>query len=407
MTPPLHLATAVWGEPYRTLFLDYCLPSLFGGVHGALPAGSRFVAYTLAADADALRGAMRERVPAGIETDAVAVEGLSASHSKQRYRMMALCHQRALHDSQAARAAAVIVSPDCVIAAGGLDAILRRVGEGKRAMMVFGLRVAMESFLPEFTGRFPRGVAAPRDLVGLALRHLHPFSRSLFVDSDVFSGVAAAACWPVGSEGLVARCFHLHPIMIDVRGVDRIPSATIDGHFVAKVCRKLSDVHVVVDSDEFVAFELSPADRQVAPGTRRMRVRDFVAFAATRCDHAHRHFFESKIRIHAEEVSAAWRAAERRADRLMAEVVWLEPVALLLATYGAAADGIAARWRRLAARAVRALESGRARVSGNARRVGRVIRRRGLRMRDGARKSWLRAQRRRARRISRERPLRP
>ena len=57
------VVTAVWGEEFVTLFLDFCIPNqLAPGNLAALPSGSRYRIFTTAADAQQLGDSARNPV---------------------------------------------------------------------------------------------------------------------------------------------------------------------------------------------------------------------------------------------------------------------------------------------------------------------------------------------------------
>ena len=90
----------------------------------------------------------------------------------------------------------------------------------------------------------------------------------MFVDAKAFSTFPLGMYWPVGAEGLLARSFHLRPLMIDPKGSQVLPKGTIDAGLLARACPDPAHVHVVTDSDELVVFELTAAAMLVIGATR-------------------------------------------------------------------------------------------------------------------------------------------
>lgn len=139
----------------------------------------------------------------------------------------------------------------------------RRVAEGKRAINVLGIRMIRELVLPQLRKQYrsPDGeqlTISPRQLVGMALRNLHPLSMMHFYDAPELDVLPSAA---FGREALIARCFHLHPMCVYPR-VKNVPfSTTIDDDYLRAACPDPDDEHVVLESDEFCAAEMSGFDR--------------------------------------------------------------------------------------------------------------------------------------------------
>ena len=87
-------------------------------------------------------------------------------------------------------AAILIIGPDIIRASGYMDSLRHIAESGKTAILSSELRVTKNTFLPEYINYFlkydtTRGIL-PREMVNLALKHLHPVSRSFFWSSKKF-----------------------------------------------------------------------------------------------------------------------------------------------------------------------------------------------------------------------------
>src|SRR5688500_13898490 len=87
------------------------------------------------------------RLQALMEVRAVEIDGLDLS---AKYGAMAACHRLAIKAAAEEEAALVFLSPDALCADGTLAHALDVAATGKRAVMVAGLRVIKETFLPWF-----------------------------------------------------------------------------------------------------------------------------------------------------------------------------------------------------------------------------------------------------------------
>lgn len=320
-----HVVTAVWGGEYLDLFLGICLPlQLSPGNVPTLPAGSRYRILTRAADVETVRvhPAFQE-LSRRIAVDIVAVNGLEEA-GKSRYARMTLCHRHAVLDARREGAALVFVSADTVFSDGAFAAIVRHHRDGKRAVACTGLRLVKETFVEELgafhasAGRF--AAPPPRLLVRMALPHLHDASRALFSDAPAFCRFPTAVYWRIGTRGLLARCFHLHPLMVDpMRRV--VPKVHIDGPFLERACPDYDRVHVVADSDEFVVFELSPAARRIFTNGRAGASVWRAAAIAAACDGLQLRFWRTHVRLHADDLDAAWDRVGVESDSFVEDVL--------------------------------------------------------------------------------------
>ncbi len=318
------VVTAVWGKDYRQLFLDVCVPNqLTPGNLGALPAGSRYRVFTSKDDAEVLRSSRALRqVNELMLVDVVVVRELSAL-SRNKFTRIRICHRRAIADARESCAALIFLCPDHFMSEGALAAVLRRHEAGSRAVVCSGIRVERAAFLDALHARGGVRGVAPRDLVSLALDHLHPAERSQMVDRDRNALEPAGVFWTVPGEGILARYFRLHPVMVDPLRPEALLEGTIDGHYVRRSCPLRDQVHVVSDSDELSLFEMSNVDALVigtGPG-RRLVWR--AATMMSRCDAHQQWYWTRPIRLHVRDVGSAWSSVERDSARFADQVTRL------------------------------------------------------------------------------------
>jgi hypothetical protein len=290
--------------------------------------------------------ALRSAIP----VDLVAVDA-NAVDSGQGYEMMTACHRQAIRDARSAGAALLFLSPDIVISEHALAAVVARHGEGYRAVVTTGLRLTKESFLEELHNVRLDAISS-RALVRLGLPHLHQHERAMYSDARLACSKPVAAYWRVG-EGLLARCFHLHPLMVDpVESVEL--TGTVDGAYLSRACPDFSRIHMVTDSDELQVFELSPRIAVRLPVTKKGSAVLRASRRALTCDPLQvRHWRSASIRIHQGEVDDSWKHAEAKARRFATLALWARPAVVALNAVRAGARRLAARNREKALRHAR------------------------------------------------------
>jgi hypothetical protein len=321
------VVTAVWGAEFIELYLELCVANqLSPGNLPALPAGSRYRILTVAEDVARLIAhprldAIRQLMP----VDVVAVdmrEADRATRSRERWnthKRMIACHRRAAADAATEQRALIYLAPDFVLGEGTIAGLLRHHGQGARAVMTMNLRLEREAFRAALKSGNHDAALAPRELVGLGMRHLHPWTRSLMADSTVASDNPSSVYWPVRSDGalqgVLVRSLFLHPMLVDPVLRDRLPGGPIDSHYVRDCCPDVADVHVVDDSDELIVFELSPAGREIGRGVETRGVSPWrLAAVAANCDAHQLSYWRHSIRLHAGAVDGAWTSAQSDAD---------------------------------------------------------------------------------------------
>lgn len=327
-----HVISVVWGREYLDLFLNTCLPTQLGeGNVSALPPGSRYRIMTRAADVDEIqRHGMVQALARVIPLDVVAVKafeegerGNGSSRGDRRFELVTECNRIGIRDAITAGAAVLLPSPDYVMSANTFEAIVRRHRQGYRAVVCIGLRLEKEGFLRsiEASGR-PPVASSSRELVRMAMPHLHAHTRSMFADARTFNTYPLGVYWRIGSDGLLGRSFHVHPIMVDPMRPSAMPKLTIDSGYLVHACPDFTRVHVVTDSDEFIVFELTEANRSFRCTTGAQVALWRAAAMAARCDEFGIQYWQRcPIVIHGRDVDERWSEAEASAARFVRAVM--------------------------------------------------------------------------------------
>jgi len=267
--------TPVWGAAFVRTFTEATLPAqLTPGNLGTFrdDPGAVYRILTRSEDRQAIEesAAFRE-LSRLIRTEITLIDDLiSPNHY---YTLLTDCYNRAIELSDGARTnpAYFFLTADCLWSDGAFQKARARVEGGKRAVMVQGLRVNMDTFEPELRERYgtPDGLALvcpPRELTRLALEHLHLITTSMTWNGDLVNRWAAALHWRGDASALLTRSWVLHPMLVhpeaDVRIVDvnGRNGSTVDHLYVKQACACYDDVYIVTDSDELVAVEMSSGD---------------------------------------------------------------------------------------------------------------------------------------------------
>ena len=310
----LQVIVPVWGERFVGDFLDVILPLHLspGNVRAlARRTGSAYVVYTSQRDValferDSCFQRMRRLVDTQIR---IIPEPISTPHTA-----MSDCYRDAIVKAKG-DVGLVILAADSIVADGTLETLGALADWGKRCVFVAGPRLVAESFSAAIRNRrsvIDGGLAiAPREMSELGLAHLHPISNSHCWDSDYFNTHPSHLYWKIEDEGLLARCFHLHPIL--VRPVDNVNfRSTIDDDYIVHACADPETIHVVTDSDEVCAFSMTPRDTIVGNGRPHRSSAAYVAwwsYQFTKPEHFA--LAERVIHIHVGQTSPKWKTAEQ------------------------------------------------------------------------------------------------
>jgi hypothetical protein len=163
--------------------------------------------------------------------------------------------------------------------------------------------------------------------VRLCLKHLHSIEKTYFWGSQ-FSSFPIHAYWPVNEEGLTARCYYLHPLLINPLVKYVLPNITIDADYVDLACSNRSYIYIVQDSDELCCFELTGAAAHDANATKPSTPAKEINYARWAAVHAnpvfnsllHHMYFQVPIRIHSGPMTKNWLKVERQAKKIAQRV---------------------------------------------------------------------------------------
>jgi len=316
-----HFLLPAWGEKYINVFLAYSLPShLSAGNLGALPADATLLRiYTRGQDIEVFR---RSPLFRQYEKEhAVEFETIDDLQlvPTDPYRTLTACQERGLKAAEKVDAAFFFLNPDAVYSDGTYAAILDHFRRGKRAVLTQGLRANLPAFADRVDAlRPPSGEwpgLSPRRLARLVLDTLHPLSVAHVVEGDGNKSLGSYY-WRVGNDGMVCRCFHLHPMA--VRPLNKITRlfTTVDHEYVRMSCPDPNTVHLVTDSDEIIVVELS-APNHLADWVKTANVTDeeILAWMADWTNGYHRAAMRRTLVIHAAEKTSEFGSVERAADR--------------------------------------------------------------------------------------------
>ncbi|MBI4665262.1 MAG: hypothetical protein HY751_02500 [Nitrospinae bacterium] len=333
-----HFVTVVWGEEYTAHFLNRCLPNQLtpGNLHAFKDTGGAlYKIYTTRKDAGSIENSenyKRVKYILPVSLNIMDEDSLENIAGDEKYRktidLMNSLHGRAIKEANADDAAIFILTPDALWSEGAFSKARDIVKGGKRVVLLPQLRVAQETFLPEYERLFGAGnggcPAPARELTKLALAHMHPYTKTFYVDSPNFSTEFTwYLFWRAGESGLVARCLYFHPFLIYPKVKDAVPMVAVDHDYPAMAVPEYKDYYFVKDSDEIAGYEFSPAGKLaefISPG--QFNERDFTWNALARYSRPlNRKMLLNPIVAHGGEVTREFMEAREESGRIARRLV--------------------------------------------------------------------------------------
>jgi hypothetical protein len=334
-----YFSVPVWGNNHIGLFIDVGLPSLLapGNIPGLREvADCRFFLHTRPEDEARLANApCIQRLAKYMPVEIRLISGSIVNP----YITMSNCHREIMRLAAAQDIPAVFPSPDHVWGDGSMIRMERLAEAGKTAIHLVGVRLDRDSFVKSLDKwRSADGTLAipPRALVQLGLAHRHRIAQLHFwesADADDARLNPSNLFWLVGDDGLVAHCFHLHPLMVHAEVRDIVFSGTIDDDLVSRACPNFSRQYVVLDSDEILNFEISGPEQAIPAPCPKGSIEGVVQWAIFQTNPLHRHLFQQCIKLHSTDLSdpeskSKFDAVEQKASKVVKAVAALNRMPL-------------------------------------------------------------------------------
>ncbi len=305
----IHFLTPVWGG-HLPLFIDVVIPALLSP--GNLPScpGSKYIIYTTYNGRRAIKNSTHFRqLSSTVEVVFKEVEPGPGCY------VASTCYRRGV--AAADGDPCVFLCPDIVFADGAF-ANMKRLAESYDVIYIPCIR----TLRADVAAALPVGVS-PRKLMKIAFDNLHPLAHTSFWAEYGPDFIPANLYWRVGDEGLVARCFHLHPLFVRPQVSTTEWKGTVDDRYVDVACPDATRDYIVTDSDELCAIELSGPEHYFKTDFRKGSTKDTAQWARRHAGPRHRMLFDRTIWMHTGiKDIMAWCTASIEADRVASVIKW-------------------------------------------------------------------------------------
>lgn len=323
----LAFSVPVWGQAYVRLFLHTALPTLLspGNLPGlSNPAASRFHLYTRPEDEAMLRTSASFRqlidlMPVEIH---LIHEPITVAH-----HTMSVYHAHTMRIADEAGIPAVFLPPDCVFSDGSMIRVEQLAESGVSVVYNTGLRTDRDRMTALLANHRVSGGSSiaidGRTLVRYMINCTHDTAKLHFWQEHLDAGLMPANLyWTVDGEGLLARCFHLHPLMVRSQRLFARFYGTIDHDLVPAACPDSSRDYVVADSDELHMVELSGPEHLLYYRNHKGSLGEAAAWAEFNANLRHRKLIAAEIRLHCISIDPVkWLPVEVRARQVVDSIL--------------------------------------------------------------------------------------
>jgi hypothetical protein len=316
--------TPVWGESYTRLYIDTVIPSQLASGNLPIFRGSsncQYIIYTTPRDAQLIRSSavyekLAECVPVKFEW---LEQDINVVHD-----MMTDCFRRGIKAAEENNAAFLLMTPDIVYAEGAFATLQRLSQSGHDVIFMTAIRTIKNTVASNLNASFKSDDVikiTPRQLVQVAFDNLHPLGHSSWWEEGDGGLIPANIYWRVPGDGLVAHCFHLHPILVYPQRLNANFFGTVDSDYIEVACPDSSGDYIVANSDDLFAIELSDPWRFFEMRFAKGSVTDTVRWAEQFTNGRHVKLFDTAIRIHTGIIHPElWDSVERRARTVVQEI---------------------------------------------------------------------------------------
>ena len=259
------IINVVWGIRYIDTFLKLSLPTQFaeGNLKG-LRLKPNYIIYT-----DSIGKNYIVQAPIYKKLTActnVIFRKITINAKQNSFDLLLKCHADAIQQANKIKAPIILLSPDALLSINVLSYLTKKVEDKKRLIALCSARMSLEKYREIITTRSLLSKQeiqwSPQELAVMTIKHLHRRGQCLLMGGDCISSHPSHMYWKLDVNNLVAKCYHLHPLLIWPEADHIYPSISVDGKdFLEKICPNKKSWEVVQDCREIALFEIS-SDQQ-------------------------------------------------------------------------------------------------------------------------------------------------
>lgn len=321
--------TAVWGYEYTHYFLSITLPSLLSeGNLPSLVSKRAYHIYTTKKDAEVIKQSYAFQTLQRIMP--VQFHFITSLEGPFAFSTLSNCYRRAIYQADKQNAALFFFPANCVYADGSIANAETLMLEGARVISVPSVRLALEVVEPLFHEVFGEREGTvikitARELVKIGLDNLHPITlKQVWNEGRYNDMIPDNLFWKIQDEGMVGRCFYLHPLAVFAQNKHAPFMAAIDQDYIINACPNTDEHYVVTDSDDICMFELTSLAR-TRKGIPNCTPNDLRLFTQTQMNHTHHANAKPYVYLHTGfQTEGLWSAAKNESDQMMHKILDIE-----------------------------------------------------------------------------------
>ena len=322
----IHIVNLVWGKGFLDLFLKITLPNQLTDknlifLSNQINVNVIYKIYTTDKDKkiiEASESYQKLSKYLKVEFELIALK------DEFKYVTMNSCHNEALKNAFIKNAILVFLTADMICSNNLFKALYEYIMKGYRCIAVAGIRLSKQKFLYNVLKEAYTIDLPPRKLVKYALENLHAGSKALFARSNNIPSIwCSHFYYALGNNNLLARCFHLHPLLIWPEKKINLTDP-IDANLIRSTIKSKNKIKVIEDSDDLVLFELTDNDEIDVYGKSIKRKFFYIANWCTRYTHNFNKFFiKHRIYFKSSDLDPQTKKIENQSDTIINKIFLL------------------------------------------------------------------------------------
>jgi hypothetical protein len=265
-SPPkaVKLLLPAWGYSYVRQFLEYSLPTMLApgnipALAAALP--TEFIILTSADDEPfIIEHPTFKQLASNCQTRIHTIDHLISDGNYST--TITLAYTEAVREvgEEMTDTCFLFLVSDYILADGSFANVLKRMQQGRSAVVAGNLQVVRESALPWLQERLAGNESSlclqPRELMQWALNNLHPLVLANIVNLPFSHNTDSNRLfWRVDSNTILGRFYLLHMLCVRPEVEDFVIGSSCDYSFIPEMCPS-GNVDIITDSDEYLVIEM-------------------------------------------------------------------------------------------------------------------------------------------------------
>lgn len=296
----LQIINAVWGKKYIDTFLQLSLPTQFSlGNLKELKSKPNFILYTDQAGKEQILNApIYKKLN---EHTTVIFRLITVDKKKGPFDTLLECHSDAVKEANKLNAPIVLLAPDCILSINVFTYLEKAIEREKRLITICSARMSLEEY-KEIIRKKEGAVGTEevhwtsQDLAITTINNLHHRGRCLLMEGDKISSHPSQMYWRLDENNLLAKSFHLHPLLIWPEVHNVYPVLSADGKdFLEKICPSKSKWEAIQDCSEVSLFEISSNEQFTTDSRIPINSFWFRKWVNENTSDAHFHFLKHDI----------------------------------------------------------------------------------------------------------------